>query len=286
MPRQIVIEHLTLLELPILDYLATSAAAGFDGCGLRLIPARPNDIVSHILDDVQLTRAIPRALSDLGLLLLDIETLALGPTTRTDDYLPALECGAQWGARFLNVTGNDDSESRFHDSFARLVAESEPFGITPLLEPMAWKPLRTLAAALRAVQHADGGGVQLDTLHLQRCGVSIAELSALPPETLGYVQLSDGAIASPTRRTTAPELLAEHRPAETYLQLEARLGRSLPGTGELPITTMLESLPGDIDPATPVGVEVPDIVSRKSMDAATFARKAYLSTRSLAEHLS
>src|SRR5438874_2708207 len=74
---------------------------------------------------------------------------------------------------------------------------------------------------------SDGAGLLLDTLHIKRCGVSAAELAAVDPALLGYLQLCD----------------APARPPGGDATVEARTGRLLPGEGELPLAGLLGALP-------------------------------------------
>jgi sugar phosphate isomerase/epimerase len=150
---------------------------------------------------------------------------------------------------------------------------------------MAWKPLNTLSSALEAVRHAGGGAIQMDTLHIVRCGISSTELADLDASDLGYLQLADAPLVTPQAETLPPALVSNLRPGESFLQLEARLGRQLPGSGELAIESILRDLEKAIDASTPVAVEVPDISARRASGPEAFVREAHRRTRQFANDL-
>ena len=81
-------------------------------------------------------------------------------------------------------------------------------------------------------------GVLIDALHYARTGATAADLAALDPRMLGYVQLCDAPAKSP--------------PADR-LRTEAREDRLFPGEGDLPLAELLAELPA----ATAISVEAP-----------------------------
>jgi sugar phosphate isomerase/epimerase len=125
---------------------------------------------------------------------------------------------------------------------------------------MAFRPLRALTEAETIVKRSGGGGLLLDTLHIQRCGVTPADLEELDPALLSYLQVCD----APARPDTDPAA-------------EARTGRLLPGEGELPLPQILAALPGTL----PVSVEAPS--AKGDADPAGFARRARRAVAELLE---
>ena len=95
-----------------------------------------------------------------------------------------------------------------------------------------------LPTALAAIEHC-GAQLQLclDTMHWARSGYGAADIDALDPNVIGYVQLSD--------TTMAPRL-------DSYLE-EAMYERMAPGDGELPLRDILAAVAPDVV----VGLEVP-----------------------------
>ena len=107
---------------------------------------------------------------------------------------------------------------------------------------MAYRSVRTLAEAVAIAGRSGGGGVLVDALHVQRCGVPLAALRAVDPALISYVQLCDAPLAAPGAG-----------PASADAVHEARAARLLPGEGQLPLRELLAALPDGI----PVAVEAP-----------------------------
>jgi sugar phosphate isomerase/epimerase len=112
-----------------------------------------------------------------------------------------------------------------------------PCGIEfiPYLSPVA--SLAEAAALLAAVRRPNAG-VVVDTLHFFRSGADWAGLSALRPEQIVSVQVSD----------------APAEPASAY-GIEARTGRLLPGEGELALDRFVGAVRGT-RPDLPLTIEV------------------------------
>lgn len=118
-------------------------------------------------------------------------------------------------------------------------SQNLPCGIEfiPYLSPVAGL---AEAAALIARVRRPNAGVVVDTLHFFRSGTDWAALSALRPEQIVSVQVSD-----------APAELAE---AADY-GIEARAGRLLPGEGELALDRFVGAV-RDTRPDLPLTIEV------------------------------
>jgi sugar phosphate isomerase/epimerase len=119
---------------------------------------------------------------------------------------------------------------------------------------MAWLPVRTLAGAVAVVSGSGGAGLLLDALHVQRCGVTTAEVAALDPALLGYLQLCDAPAAPPPGAGAIAE---------------ARTGRLLPGEGELPLGDLLGAVPDGL----PAAAETPSLDTRRGLTPAQFAAR-------------
>lgn len=267
-PRLLCLEHLTLIDVPPPEFIELAHGAGFAAVGLRLrggggSPGYPMPAGSALLKETE------SRLGASGIEVLDIETLAPTAATTPDDYLPTLETGAQLGARYLNVVGKDPDLSRFTAAFARVVDECRPFGIQPVLEPMAFMEVRTLVTALEIVKQVEGGAVMIDTLHFARCGERLETIDSIPASLLPYVQIADGPLEPPNWRDVA-DLDASPSPSDDPLSVEANHGRSIPGDGELPISSVLAR----VDPATPVALEAPAPLRRRNMADEDFAKLA------------
>ena len=269
--RPLILEQLTLLDLAPAQLLAVAEASGFDAIGLRLIAARGSKFGYPLWHGTPEAAEFVRRVADSPVAVNDIETLALGSGSRPDDYLGALEFGASVGARYFNVTGNDEDIARLTEKFGELVHATREFGITPLLEPMAWKPLNSLRDALTVVDGAGAGGVMLDPLHLRRCGESFEVIRGLPAALVPYIQLCDASLEPPDSDAVIDLLPFCEGPMMPATHLEAAYGRVMPGQGELPLASLVESVAS----TTPVAIEVPALPLRQTMSALAFAQLAH-----------
>ena len=174
-------------------------------------------------------------------------------------------------ARFLNVIGDDPDTARFAAMFATVADLARPYGVRPVVEFMAFRPVRSLATAVSIARGSDGGAVLLDTLHIYRCGVTAGELAGLDPGLLSYLQICDAPLRPPRGlRATAPLPRGQHADAGDDAVLEARARRLLPGEGELPLAEMLRALPSGL----PVSVEAPCQSARDRLTPAQYAARA------------
>lgn len=235
MTRVTGLEHLTMLDVAPPELVTVSAAAGFDAVGLRVSPATDGERPWPMTPGSAMLAETARRLADTGIAVLDVEAIRLRPRPRLAEFTPVLEAAAELGARFVNAICEDPDRARLSDEFGRLAEESRPYAVRPVIEFMAYRTVRTLDDAV-AIAAGSGGGVLIDALHVQRCGVGLDALRAVDPGLVSYVQLCDAPLAAP-----ADEIA------------EARDGRLLPGDGGLPLLELLAALPGGI----PVAVEAP-----------------------------
>src|SRR5438309_8289202 len=154
MRRPIALAALSVLELSPPDMVSCAAETGYDGVGLRLIPATGEEVRHAIVGDTPLVRETARRLADTGIRVLDIEIFRLRPDTKVADYRPALETGARFGARHALVAGNDPDESRLIDRFGAFCDLADEFGIAANLEPMPWTDVKSFAQGSRVVPAA------------------------------------------------------------------------------------------------------------------------------------
>ena len=256
MPRVSGLEHLTLLDVPPPDLVTVAAAAGFSAVGLRVSPATDDERPWPMSPGSPMLAETALRCADLGITVLDVEAIRLGP--RAAPVTPVLETAAALGAGFVNAICEEQDLSRLAEEFAGLVQAARPYGIRPVVEFMAYRSIRTLGDATAVVAGSGGGGILIDALHVQRCGVSLDALRELKPALVTYVQLCDAAAAAP-----ADEIA------------EARSGRLLPGDGELPLRELLAALPDHI----PVAVEAPQ--PGAGDDPVAFAGRAWRALESV-----
>jgi sugar phosphate isomerase/epimerase len=255
--RPLSLAALTVIELSPPEMVGCAADAGFSHVGLRLLPATAEEPVYPVVGDTPMVRDVARRLASTGVHVHDIEILRLKPSTRVSDYRAVLETGARLGARAALVAGNDDDESRLVANFGELAALADPLHLSLALEPMPWTDVRDVVSGLRVIERsgARNAGLVIDAIHVDRAATTTAELAALPPSRVAYVQLCD-----------APS----ERPSDTQTILhQARAERMMPGDGGLDLLGMLRALP----PLVAVSVEVPMRTLSQTVDARERARR-------------
>ena len=240
----------TVLDAPPEQQIEAAAAAGFDGCGLRLDAAST---------DAATVARLSRTAAREGVLILDVEVVRLaGPAPSAADRR-LVEIGAELGARWvLTVSHAERIEDRVRGLEA-LVDVARRSGIRIALEFMAFTAVTDLAAALRLWSLVGSpAGVLVDALHLHRTGGTAAQVATMPPGSLAYLQVCDVA-AGPAPVGAAA--LAD----------EARHHRLMPGEGVIDQTSLVAAVPE----GTAVTVEVQNDGLAAHTSAVDRARAAY-----------
>jgi sugar phosphate isomerase/epimerase len=252
----------TLPETPPIEYVEAAAAAGYDAVGLRLARS-PLFPFYPVVGNAPLTRELKLILASSGMRVLDILTFYLQPTTDFDAFAPALELGAELGARYALVAGDDADWARLRASTARFCDLAAQFGISAALEFAVIRPLATLSQTLRLLSEIGrkNGVVCLDPLNFVRGGGSAAFLRGLEPRLFPYAQISDGVLG----------------PGEPDLSKLGRMSpneRRMPGDGTVPLRQILDALPAGL----PLSVEIP-MPKTVRLPAREWARATAESTR-------
>ena len=263
MSRLLSLAHLTVLDADPLGLIEAAAAGGFDAIGLRIVPPFVTETIVPVVGDADLQRRIKRRLRDTDIALLDIEAIWLKPESRIEEITPALETGAELGAKHVLTIAFDDDTARLIDNFGKLCAAAHGCGLRTMLEFIPYSVLGTLAKAhdfIVAAAPADAG-LLIDALHLSRSGGQPADIAAYDPALFSYIHLCD-----------APKA----RPAAERNRDEARYNRLYPGEGELWLDAFLDAFAPD----TPVAVEAPH-AAFAHLPAAERARLAGAATRRL-----
>jgi len=231
----------TINEVDPPELIMAAAAAGFDAADLRVLGAPGAAPVTPLIGNRPLIAAIAAACADTGVALFAATGLWLVPDFSLDAALPALEVAARLGAEQFLAVGNDPAEARMGDNLARLAEAAAQFRLGIALELMPYTAVNSVAKARRLVEGAGQPnlGLVIDTLHLARSGGTPADVAALDPGRIAYLQLSDA--------PTQPQ-------ASVSLREESLKSRLYPGEGELPLLALLDALPADrvIDIETPV----------------------------------
>lgn len=258
---------LTVLELSPPEMIYVAAEAGYQGVGLRLIPATAEEEHFSLLKDADLLRDTKAALQQTGIQVLDIEILRLRPDTRVrQDFTGVLEIGAELGAANVLVAGNDDESQRSIDNLAELCQLAAVYNMCPHLEFMPWTDVKNMSEARHIVVAVRQLGIEnacllIDPFHFNRSHSQIEELAEIPADWMRYAQLCDVAGEPPA---SMQEIIRE-----------ARSERCFPGEGDIDLQALLACLPSGL----PLSLEVPtENLRHKGVSALQRAQLALKST--------
>lgn len=239
------IEFLTMLGLPPVESIRLAGELGCRNVSAMLSGSyvNPNGYPDFDLrEDAALRGEMIAALRDNDVTISLGEGLLVRPDGDVRDLGRDLALMRALGAERINVVSLDPDLGRTLDQYAVLAEMAAAAGIGETVTEFApVLTVRDLPMALDAVRHVGRPDFKLliDTMHLCRTGGTAADLAALDPGLIGYVQLCD-----------APKVPA----IADYMQ-ESMTERLAPGAGELALRDILAVVPGDIV----VSVEVPQV---------------------------
>lgn len=259
------LDSLTLTDTRAQVAIRAAAEAGFDACSLWIIPPPlfPSPLVTS-----ETERECAAILANSALEVSALEVFDLHSMAGVEDCKPLLEMGARLGGRTaltINYSNSDRAETA--DILARFAEVAAGFGLATNIEPVAGGKSQTLAE-VRDLIRASGTdvGICLDPHHLFRAGGSVADISAIEPGLIRYVQLCDGPIPQPVE----------------IVETEAVCERLYPGDGDFPLIDFLRAAPRDLT----LGIECPSLRrANAGVSALDQAREAIASVRKLVERL-
>jgi len=228
--HKIALAPTTLPNSPPLEYIDAAVRAGYDGIGIRLFRSPGITYAFHpVAGNATLMRDVKSAIARAGLEVFDVLSFYLQPAMALDSMLPSLAFGAEIGAKYALVIGDDPDWARMCDNFGRFCDAADRLGLTASLEaPVNSRTVNTLPLALQLI--ADTGRANavicLDPLQYFRAGHSVDLLRGQEPRLFPYTQITDGGATG---------------------------GRGTLGEGAVPLREMLDVLPTDL----PLSLEWP-----------------------------
>ena len=232
------VEQLTVLGLAPLEFVHLVADLGCNciSTGLSGMPGYPP---FSLRDNKVLRRELRAALRDRGVSISLGEGCIARPGRDFRDMAGDLDIFQELGAERINTLSMDPDLGRSLDQFGVLAEMSSARRMESSIELCPVLTINNLASAVAAVRHVGRKDftLLLDTMHLGRSGATVAEIAALDPSMIGYIQLSDAPL----------------KPANPNYMDEATFDRMVPGEGELPLREYLSVLPRDVV----VSLEVP-----------------------------
>lgn len=241
------IHQLTALEVEP-DALVSLAAK--TGCQeVSVFTRQPSSRSAFPLVNRDNVGLVTAALRESGVKINNIEAFLITPATEVQAFEPALELGAELGARGLSTQLFDDDEPRLLGNLVALCDMASRLGLKVAIEFMpltpAWKTLPAAAGLVQRLAHPNLT-LGIDILHLVRSGGSPEDVARLAPELVAYAQLCDGADLTVT---------------DDYAE-EAVGNRLTPGEGAFPLRALLQALPA----GTPLELEIPQPPRRPPLE--------------------
>lgn len=238
------IEFISVFGLPPLEFVALAADLNCRYIGMALAPlpglANPHNYPAWSLrEDLGLRRKFMAALRDRDVTISLGEGFIGRPGADTQTIARDLDVMAELGVQCVNFLSVDADRGGAFDQcgdFARMAAAR---GLNATLEFLPGLSIGDLPNAVAAVRHVGMANFRLllDAMHVFRSGAVAADVAALDPSLIGYLQLCD-----------VPRVSRFANYAD-----EARHHRLPPGKGELPLLDLLVATP----PGVVVGLEVP-----------------------------
>jgi sugar phosphate isomerase/epimerase len=241
MRRKISIERLCVFNLPPVEFVELAADLGCQliATGLQSGRYNPHGYPAWSLrDDPVLRRQMIQAMRERTLSISLYDAVGIKPDMNLEEIRTDLEILRELGISCINAASIDSDRNRAFDHFALVAELAFSFGIETTIE-IGVGPVGTLPEALAAARHVNKPYFRLliDTMHYFRRGGTVADIAALDPSLIGYVQLCDVPLVSKHAR---------------YMD-EALHERLPPGTGELPLADFLNT----VSPDVVIGIEVP-----------------------------
>jgi sugar phosphate isomerase/epimerase len=240
--RRLGIEQLSVFGLPPVDFINLVADLGCSciSTGLTGFAYNPHRYPAFSLrDDVHMRRELTAAMRDRGVVISLGEGCIIRPHSDIRATAADMDIMRELGVERLNTVSMDPDLGRSLDQLALFTEMAAERGMAATIELCPALTINTLDAAVAAVRHVGRRDLSLllDTMHLGRSGATAAELAALDPALIGYVQLCD----------------APRTPSEPDYLKEATFERMVPGEGEMPLRDYLKVLPSSLT----LSLEVP-----------------------------
>jgi sugar phosphate isomerase/epimerase len=239
------IEFLTGLGLPPLAFIDMAADLGCRNISILLnssIWGIENAAAFDLVSDTALRREVGAALRDRGVGITLGEGFMLHEGVVVQDLTVQFPPMLELGVKRINIVSMGPDWSSMFDEYAELSELALAAGFEEVVCEFApVMGIRNLQMALDLVRHVGRPNFRLliDAMHYGRTNGNAAELAALDPALIGYVQLCDVPLIA-----TDPDYIHE-----------ASCERKTPGEGELPLYDMLAALPRDVV----LGLEVPQL---------------------------
>jgi sugar phosphate isomerase/epimerase len=228
------IENISVFGLPPVEFVNLAAdlgcqhistgLTGFD-FGVHHYPA------FSLRDDARLRREMMMAMRDRGVSISLGEGCTIREGVGAAGYARDLDLFVELGTERINTVSMDPDFARTCDEFAKLAELCTQRGMRVTTELAPSLTICDLATALEALRQVNNPEFRLliDTMHVVRSGSTPADIAALDPDLIDYVQICDA--------PRAPRFASYHE--------ESMFERMVPGEGELGLRDLVAVLPPD-----------------------------------------
>ena len=259
------LSHLTLLGCSTPELVYIAARTGYDAISPRLIQMGVEGESQDSPLNKETIKATFKALETTGIEVHDIELARITDNFKVELFKPALEAGAEFGAKKLISsawTSSRDDREFIIDSYGQICDLANEYGMSVALEFPTFSRLRNLQETIDIVRAADrpNAGILVDTLYMHMSRVALKELKDLPKEWFEFIQVSD---ISPG----VPDTL------EGMIQI-ARDSRLYPGDGCIDFRSILEALP-----PVNISIELPNRSRINELGYEEHARRSLKATK-------
>ncbi|HEU4320391.1 MAG TPA: sugar phosphate isomerase/epimerase [Acidimicrobiia bacterium] len=261
---QFSLAYLTVFGTPPGRMVQIAAETGYDFVSFRLTAVTDDEPRFPFFTDPTLVSDVRNSLRDAGIAVLDVELVRTDPGTTALDFKPFMDASAELGARHIVTQIPEPDRSKATSDFAGICDLAAPYGMTVDLEFIPWSSTRDLRMAADIVIGADrpNGGILVDTLHFERSGSSLNQLSMLDEGLFNFVQLCD---ATPAVSNDPDELIRV-----------ARSDRYPPGEASIDLAPIVRAIP-----QVPYSLEVPNEAMKEEMGVMEYSRRVLDSARAL-----
>jgi sugar phosphate isomerase/epimerase len=235
------IEQLSVIGLGPVEFVNLAADLGCNciSSGLTSMPDRDGHVAYSLREDKALRREMIAAMLERGVSISLGEGCIIRPGREMRDYAADMDIMQGLGVERINTVSMDPDMGRTLDQLAVFAEMAGARGMVSSIELCPVNTIKNLDDAVAAVRHVGRKDFQLllDTMHLGRSGTRGADIAALDPALIGYVQLCDAPL-----KPTNPDYMDE-----------AMFERMIPGEGEMPLREYLRAIP----PGLVISLEVP-----------------------------
>jgi sugar phosphate isomerase/epimerase len=257
--NKITLAPTSLASTEPLEFIDAAARAGFDGIGLRLYRSPGINYAFYpIAGDKDMEAKVTDALRAGNLEVIDVLSFYLQPEMDFESMMTPLAFGAEIGATYALVIGDDPEWDRMVQNFGRFCDLAKGFGLKASIEaPVTQRVVNKLSMALGLIRESgrDNAVVCIDPYHFHRTGHTVEDIRREPAALFPYTQIDDGT--------------EDERPPA---------GRCAIGEGVVPLAAMFDVM----TPELPLSLEWGP-PRNSGYSAAEWAKIAYDKTRAFME---